>query len=187
MGSCLETILARHSVRSFAPDPIPEEVILEMLEAGRVAPSAQNRQCWRFIVVQDREIIHKLAFKSGFIGTINFFLKDVPLVIVACADPKHSVRLNNQDYYLVDTSIAFQQIMLVALEHGIGSCWLAAFNEESVKKILEIPKQIRVVAMSPFGYPKDRETMYGKLVKQFAGSHKRHPMEKIVCRNRWTL
>ena len=152
-----------------------------------MAPSTQNRQCWRFIVVRDQEIIRRLAFKSGFIGAINFFLKDVPLIIVACADPARSVRLNNQEYYLVDTSIAFQQIMLAALDFGIGSCWLAAFNENAVRKILEIPDRIRVVAMSPFGYPKDRENFYGKLVKSFAGSDRRLPLEKIVCHEKWTL
>ena len=128
MQGCLETILSRHSVRSFAPDPVPDDILQKILEAGRAAPSAQNRQCWRFIVVRDKETIRKLALKSGFIGTINFFLKDVPLIIVACADPKQSVHLNGQDYYLVDTSIAFQQMMLAALDFGIGSCWLAAIQ-----------------------------------------------------------
>ncbi len=187
MPDCYETILSRHSVRSYLPDPVPDDVLSKILEAGRMAPSAQNRQCWRFVVVRDKETIRKLALKSGFIGAINFFLKDVPLIIVACADPKQSVRLNEQDYYLVDTSIAFQQMMLAALDFGIGSCWLAAFNENAVRRILDIPDHIRVVAMSPFGYPKDRENIYGKLVKGFAGSDRRKPMEKIVCHEKWTL
>jgi nitroreductase len=180
-----DVILSRRSVRSFSKKEIPENVFNEMLEAARLSPSSQNRQCWRFVVVKDEEIRKKLALKSGFIGKLNFFIKDAPTIIVACADPSKSVRLNKQSYYLVDVAIAFQQMMLAAWNHGVGSCWLAAFNEQKVKEILAIPSKIRVVAMSPFGYSKKKASLYDKALKAFAGSKKRIDLNKIMMWEKW--
>ena len=180
-----DVILSRKSVRSFSKKEIPDNILNEMLEAARLSPSSQNRQCWRFIIVQNKKTREKLALKSGFIGKFNFFIKDAPVIIVACADPSKSVRLNKQNYYLVDTTIAFQQMMLAAWNNGIGNCWLAAFNEQKVKEILDIPSKIRVVAMSPFGYPKEKISFYDKALKTFAGSKKRLDLNKIISYNKW--
>ena len=182
-----DIIFSRKSIRSFSKKEIPADILKKILEAGRVAPSAQNRQCWRFVVVQEEEIRRKLALKSGLFGKVNFFIKNAPIIIVACADPSRSVHLNTQDYYLVDTAIAFQQMMLAAWSFGIGSCWLAAFDENKVKEILQIPNKIRIVGMSPFGYPKEKPSLYDKALKTFAGSKKRLPLEKIVCYDKWDL
>ncbi len=180
-----DVILSRRSARSFSKKEIPENILNEMLEASRLSPSSQNRQCWRFVVVKEEETRKKLALKSGFIGKLNFFIKDAPVIIVACADPSKSVRLNKQNYYLVDVAIAFQQMMLAAWNHGVGSCWLAAFNEQKVKEILDIPSKIRVVAMSPFGYLKKKASLYDKALKTFAGSKKRLDLDKIVMWEKW--
>jgi len=166
-------INTRKSVRSFSNQEISEKILSKILLAGRSAPSCQNKQCWRFIVVKTEELKKKLSLHSGIIGTVNFFIKDAPLIIVACADPKRSCKLNDQNYYLVDTAISFQQMMLTAWNLGIGSCWLAAFNEKKVKSILSIPPGIRVVAISPFGYPREKEKLYAKVVSKFAGSKNR--------------
>lgn len=180
-----EVIKTRKSIRSFIDSEIDEENILEILEAARLAPSFQNRQCWRFIVVRDILKKRELALKTGLLGKVNFFIKEAPMIIVACADPGKSGTLNSQNYYLVDVAIAFQQMMLAAWNLGIGSCWLAAFDEKKVKSILKIPDNIRVVAMSPFGYPKDNPNLYAKAVKTFAGSKKRLNLEKIVKWDEW--
>ena len=180
-----EVIFSRKSVRSFQNKAVPEEIMNDMMEAARLSPSFQNKQCWRFVVVRDKNIIRELALKSGLVSKVNFFIKDAPLVIVACADPVKSGTMNEQDYYLVDTAIAFQQMMLTAWNYGIGSCWLAAFNEQKVREILEIPKKIRIVALSPFGYPKEKKTVYEKALKVFAGSKKRNTFNKIVCYDKW--
>ncbi len=182
-----ETIMSRTSVRSYLPEPIPDDVLNAILESGRNAPSFQNRQCWRYIVLNEPNEIANLAKKSGLVGKINFFLKEAPVVIVACADPAKSGKMNGQDYYLVDTAISFQQMMLTAWDLGIGSCWMAAFDEKSVKKALGIPDKIRVVAISPFGYPKEKESLYGKAVKLFASSKSRQKFDDMVCYNKWTL
>lgn len=182
-----DVIYTRHSVRDFKPEPVPEEVIKEMIKAAASAPSYQNRQCWRFILVRDPDRIEALALDSGLIGKVNFFIKKAPLVVVACADPAKSGTMNDQSYYLVDTAIAFQQMMLTAWNHGVGSCWLAAFMEDRVRHILHIPDRIRVVAMSPFGYPAGKSSIYTQALKTLAGSRKRLPAEKISCFDYWQL
>ncbi|HOH60328.1 MAG TPA: nitroreductase family protein, partial [Candidatus Cloacimonadota bacterium] len=106
--------------------------------------------------------------------------KDAPCVIIACADTKKNLRVNKQDYYLVDTAISFQQMILCAHHHGLGSCWLAAFSEKTLAKYLNIPKHWRIVAMSPFGYEGEQKGVYGKLLSSFAGSGKRQPLEDMV-------
>ena len=182
-----EVIISRKSVRSFQDKEISEEILYNMMEAARLSPSFQNRQCWRFVIVRDKSIIKDLALRSGMISKVNFFIKDAPVVIVACADPAKSGTMNNQNYYLVDTAIAFQQMMLSAWNYGLGSCWLAAFNERYVREILEIPNNIRVVALSPFGYPKEKKTLYEIAVKTFAQSKKRNELNKIICYEKWNL
>ena len=85
-----EVLISRKSVRSFLNKEIPEEILNNMMEAARLSPSFQNRQCWRFIVVRDKNIIKDLALRSGIVSKVNFFIKDAPVVIVACADPAKS-------------------------------------------------------------------------------------------------
>lgn len=184
---CREIIYNRKSLRDFSGTQISDQIITEMIEAARLAPSFQNKQCWRFVIIKKKEMISRLADHSGLVGKANFFIKKAPLVVVACADPKRSGSMNGMDYYLVDTSIAFHQMMLLAQSYGIGSCWLAAFNEKKVKKVLDIPDNIKVVAMSPFGYPAEKEKLYTKAVKIFSGSKKRLSVSEIACFDNWNL
>ncbi len=175
-----ELIISRHSVRSYRDDPIPEEVMNDILEAGRMAPSAQNRQPWRFIIVQGTDKVKSLSVNCGLIGLSNFFIRQAPCVIIACADTCRSIRINHQDYYLVDTAIAFQQMMLMALSHGIGSCWIAAFSENKLRKWLKIEAKWKIVALSPFGYPAEKDTLHARLISGIAGSKNRLSLDKIV-------
>ncbi|MDY6915998.1 MAG: nitroreductase family protein [Candidatus Cloacimonadota bacterium] len=184
---CKQTILSRKSIRDFSSEPIPQEIIDDMILAAQYAPSCQNRQPWRFIFVDNPTAIKKLALHSGFIGKVNFFIKQAPLIVVACANPKNSCQLNEQSYYLVDVAIAFQQMILIAWQHGVGSCWQAAFNEKKVRDILNIPNQVKVVALSPFGFPKQKKSLYSKTVSQFAKSSKRLVKDKIVSFQKWNF
>jgi len=177
---CKDTIFSRHSVRSYSDQLISPEVIADMLEAARLAPSAQNRQPWRFIVFQNKEKIKSLAINCGLIGLSNYFIRNAPCVVIACADADKNLRVNNQDYYLVDTAIAFQQMMLMAQSYGVGSCWLAAFSEKKLKSWLDLPKSWRIGALSPFGYPAEKQSFYSNVVKSFAGSSNRLPLSEIV-------
>ncbi|MCF7858507.1 MAG: nitroreductase family protein [Candidatus Cloacimonetes bacterium] len=180
-----EVIFSRRSVRSFQDKEIPDIILSEMMEAARVSPSFQNKQCWRFIVVRNKNTIKELALKSGLVSKVNFFIKDAPVVVIACSDPQKSGTMNNQDYYLVDTTIAFQQMMLTAWNHGIGSCWLAAFNEKKVRDILGIPANIRVVALSPFGYPKEKKSIYEQTIKLISQCKKRDDITDIISFDKW--
>jgi nitroreductase len=175
-----EVVFTRKSTRSYQDKPIPQDVLAEMLEAARLAPSAQNRQPWRLIVIQSPEKIKQMAQNCGLIGLSNYFVRSAPCMIIACADASKDIKINGQEYYLVDTAIAFQQMILTAWSHGIGSCWLAAFSEKKLRSWLDIPKSWRIVALSPFGYPAEKLSVYAKAVKSFAGSNNRLPLEQIV-------
>jgi nitroreductase len=139
----------RRSIRNYKKDPVPEEVLLEMLEAARLAPSAANRQPWHFILVSDGRLRKKLrrAYDREWFAA-------APHILVGCADPKEAwVRPDGVEYWMVDTAIAICQVTLVCTGSGLGTCWVANFNEDSVRDTLNIPEPIRVVAMTPVGYP----------------------------------
>jgi nitroreductase len=176
----MDIIQTRCSIRDFDSRPLAEGALDKILEAGRLAPSAQNNQPWRYIVLTDPTKIKALVKNTGLVGLSNFFIKDAPCVIVACADTKKNLRINNQDYYLVDTAISFQQMVLCAWEMGIGTCWMAAFSEKVLAKYLDLPKSWRIVALSPFGYPKEQKRLFSKAVSAFAQSSKRQALQDMV-------
>jgi len=149
-----ETMRRRKSVRRYLSRPIEKEKIVKLIEAARLAPSASNRQEWRFVVVRDRSKIEQLAVAS----CNQSFIKEAPLVIVACAQTDSYVMRCGQLCYPIDVAIACEHIVLEAVELGLGSCWIGAFYEEEVKKILNIPSEIRIVELLALGYPHPEET-----------------------------
>ena len=154
-------ISQRSSVRAYKDTDVEEDKLRKVLEAARLAPSASNRQEWKFIIVKNKETRKKLAnaaFGQSFIG-------EAPVVIVACGTDSKSVMGCGQPTHTVDVSIACAFMILQAYELGLGTCWIGAFEQDEVKNILKIPKQVRVVAMTPLGYPdeppspKDRKSL----------------------------
>ncbi|MEM2939458.1 MAG: nitroreductase family protein [Candidatus Bathyarchaeia archaeon] len=148
-----EMIRTRRSIRSYKPDPIPDEVLMRILEAARIAPSGTNRQPWKFIIVKNGELKRKLAAACHN----QMFIAEAPIVIVACG---YNIHWNRGGYMgdlsmLVDVSIAFTHLILAARAEGLGTCWIGAFDNEEVKSILSIPKDVNVVAITPLGYPRD--------------------------------
>ena len=142
-------ISQRSSVRAYKGIDVEEEKLKRILEAAKLSPSASNRQDWRFIVVRDKETKKKLAkaaFGQSFIG-------EAPVVIVACGTEPKTIMACGQPAHTVDVSIACAFMILQAYELGLGTCWIGAFEEGEVKKILNVPKEVRVVAMTPLGYP----------------------------------
>jgi len=139
-----EAIKVRRSIRRYRPEPIPEEKLVKILEAARLAPSAGNRQPWRFVVVKDPEKKKELAKASRN----QMFIADAGVVIVALADPRASAR-----WYKLDTMIAVEHMVLEAVELGLGTCWIGAFDEEAVKKIIDAPHELSVVCLLPIGVP----------------------------------
>ena len=142
----LEAIGARRSIRKFRPKPISDEKLKMVLEAGRLAPSAGNRQPWLFVVVKKLERKRAVA-KAADNQT---FIADAGVIIVALGDPEASPR-----WFRQDPMIAVEHMVLAATDLGYGTCWIGAFNEEEVKRILRIPRKLKVIALLPIGFPNE--------------------------------
>ena len=159
-------ISQRCSVRAYKPIDVEEDKLKKVVEAGRLSPSASNRQDWKFIVVKNegsRKKLAKAAFGQSFIG-------EAPVVIVACGTEPKTMLACGQPAHTVDVSIAFAYMILQAYELGLGTCWIGAFSEDEAKKILSIPEPIRVVGMTPLGYP-----------DQPPSQKSRKTLDQIVC------
>jgi nitroreductase len=141
-------IRQRSSVRAYKATDVEEDKLKKILEAARLSPSASNRQEWKFIVVKDKETRKRLA-KAAFGQS---FIAEAPIVIVACGTETKSMMACGQPAYTVDVSIACAFMILQACELGLGTCWIGSFKEDETKKILNVPEQVRVVAMTPVGY-----------------------------------
>jgi nitroreductase len=147
-----DAISQRSSIRAYKATDVEEDKLRKILEAARLSPSASNRQDWKFIIVRNKETKKKLAkaaYGQSFIG-------EAPVVIVACGPEPKTFMVCGQPAYTVDVSIACAFMILQAYELGLGTCWIGAFEEGEVKKILNVPKEVRVVAMTPLGYPNQR-------------------------------
>lgn len=142
-------IRERRSIRVYREDPVEEEKLALVLEAARIAPSARNRQEWKFVVVRDPATRERLGAAAPY----GKFLAQAPVAIIACATEGEFVMSCGQIAGTVDTSIALAQMILQAQELGLGTCWLGAYDEAAIKAILQIPATARVVAITPLGYP----------------------------------
>ena len=146
-----EAIASRKSIRAFQEKDVPEEMISRLLEAARLAPSASNRQEWRFIVVRDPAMRKQLSVAARG----QKFVGEAPVVLACCAETDGHVMACGQPCYPIDVAIAIDHITLCATADGLGTCWIGAFDESGARKALEIPEQIRVVGLLPIGYPED--------------------------------
>ncbi|MDX9752734.1 MAG: nitroreductase family protein [bacterium] len=170
MEHVLEVIQQRYSVRAYKDRPVEEEKLTRVLEAARLAPSAKNRQEWRFIVVRDsqkRQALAQAARDQHFVG-------EAPVILVCCAVTNHHMMTCGQYCYPIDVAIAMEHIALQAVAEGLGTCWIGAFYEYPVKKLLHIPDPVRVVELMPLGYPADDPLPKDRL-----------PLEHIVMQEEW--
>lgn len=147
----MEAIKTRRSIRRYKPAPVPEDLLKTVLNAARLAPSANNSQPWRIIVVSDEDT--KLRLVAGANG--QKFLAQAPLVLVACGLPDEAFQTAGgyMSSHVIDVSIALDHLTLAAHSVGLGTCWVAWFKEEKVREVLGVPEDVRVVAMTPLGYP----------------------------------
>jgi nitroreductase len=143
--SLIDVIVSRRSIRKYKAQGVPQETLERILEAGRYAPSADNEQPWHFIVVTDPKIKEKLSK-----GRWNSFIKDSAFTVVGCGNAGNAY---SRKWSTIDTTIALQNMVIAAWSLGIGSCWIGDFEEEDVKRILDVPKDWRIVALISFGYP----------------------------------
>jgi nitroreductase len=155
----IETIKKRRSTRKFLDKPIPELLIQEMLELANLAPSAGNLQSRSVIIVKDHAVIEKIRSVSRGLGR---FEGKIPVILVILAKPQESsVRYEDRGrnlYALQDATIFASYLQLIAVEKGLASCWVGSFSEEEIMKILNLPGDVRPVAMIPLGYAAEDST-----------------------------
>ena len=145
----MKAILERRSIRDFQAKPIEKGKLERVLEAGRQAPSAGNGQPWRIVVVTEAATRKKLAQAANG----QAFVGEAPAVIVGCAVKTDKVMSCGQRAYPIDVAICMTTMSLAAVGEGLGTCWIGAFKEDEVKKVLGIPAEVRVVELMPIGYP----------------------------------
>jgi nitroreductase len=157
----LTAIRDRRSIRKYAGRSVEADKLQKVLEAARLSPSASNRQDWKFVVVQDKNTIELLVDACNG----QAFVGQAPVFIAACTTNPGGVMSCGQPRDAVDLSIAMAYLILEAHEQGLGTCWLGSFNEDKVKKLLDIPDSVRVVAVTPLGYAavQPKPTMRKKL------------------------
>lgn len=145
-----ELIRLRKSVRSYLPRQVEDDKLNRILDAGRRAPSASNRQEWRFIVVKDEGVRRKLAAASN-----HSFIAEAPVILVCCAETDGHLMPCGLPSFSIDVAIAIDHMTLAATAEGLGTCWIGGFYADKVKDALGIPEGIVVVELLPLGYPAD--------------------------------
>ena len=166
-----EAIRKRYAVRSYQDRPVEEEKLLAVLEAARLAPSGSNRQPWRFVVVRDSGIRRQLS--AACHG--QAFVAQAPVVIAATGLTPDRMMSCDIAGDAVDLAIAIDHMTLAAVELGLGTCWVGAFEQDKVRSVLGIPATAKVVEVLTLGYPADKPR-----------AKSRKPLEQIVCWERWT-
>ncbi|MFC2005547.1 nitroreductase family protein [Chloroflexota bacterium] len=147
-----EAIKKRKSIRDYEDVPVPEEKLRKVLEAARLAPSASNRQRWKFIIVREGERREELVRATG--GRQPHIAK-APVIIAAVATMPWYVMRSGVPAYAVDLAIAVDHMALAATDEGLGSCWIGGFPQEEVRGILKVPEDYRVVVLLALGFSKE--------------------------------
>lgn len=166
-----EAVRARYSVRLYEPREIEEDKLLAVLEAGRLAPSGNNRQPWRFVVVRDSLTREKLV--EACAG--QKFIARAPVVIAAVGLMPDRMMQCQVPGDPVDVAIAIDHMTLAATHLGLGTCWIGAFDQGAVRDVLGIPDTAKVIEVLTLGYPDGRPP-----------TKNRKALEEIVCWERWS-
>lgn len=167
-----ELIRARYAVRAYRPDPVPDELLAQVLEAGRLAPTAANRQPIGIVVVHT-------AGREADLGRIygrEWFIQ-APLVLGVCTVPGEAWKrasFDGRSYADVDAAIVMDHLVLAATELGLGTCWVAAFDPDAAREVLALPDGVEPLLFTPLGFPADQPT-----------AKVRRPLAALVHRERW--
>ena len=145
-----QAIRTRVAVRRFMPDPVPEPVIKKILRAGRWAPSRRNTQPWHFIVIRDGHTLAQLAsMTSG-----GPYIADAPLAI--------AIVMENARMSQFDAGRLIENMLLAAWSEGVGTCFVGGFDQEKAKDLLNIPQDMDLITVMPYGYPTEAAKSGGK-------------------------
>jgi nitroreductase len=156
-----EAINQRRSIRSFTQQEVTERELEVLLQAAIRAPSAGNRQPWRFVVVRSPETMEVLYRAASYSTQHQIFVRKAPLIIVVCADLSPYRRLPYRErgetlFVIQDTAAAVQNLLLAATALGLGACWVGLFDEQMVVERLHLPRHVRPVAVVPIGHTKSK-------------------------------
>lgn len=154
----LGLIKKRVSCRDYLDKAVPEELINNCIEAARLAPSACNKQPWRFIIVKKTELREEIARKGLLPALPMPWLRKAPVIIALCAEKStftHKIAplVSGVNYHLIDMGIAGEHFVLEAENQGLGTCWIGWFNQKQIKRILDIPRGVEVVSLLSLGFP----------------------------------
>jgi nitroreductase len=165
-----DLIRKRYSCRAYRPDAVEDEKLNLILEAARLAPTASNRQPFQLIVIHTqgrKEELSQIYSKEWFV--------QAPLLICAVGVPRYAwVRSDNRRYLDVDVAIVMDHLILAAANLGLGTCWVAAFNEAAARRALKLPDEVEPLIFTPLGYPADQP-----------GEKERKPLSELVRYEHW--
>jgi nitroreductase len=154
MPGTIETILSRRSIREFTQAKVPREDITTILNAGRWAPSGLNNQPWKFIVIQQKETMEKMAACTHYAGII----RNAPLLIAVYLDRE---TMYNRTKDLQAVGAAIQNMLLACCELGLGAIWLGEIlnNKDKVNLILCFPESMELMAVLAIGHPGEKNAI----------------------------
>lgn len=165
-----DLIRKRYSCRAYRADPVEDEKLNMILEAARLAPTAANRQPFQLIVIHTegrKEELSRIYGREWFV--------QAPLLICAVGVPRYAwVRGDNRRYLDVDVAIVMDHLILAAANLGLGTCWVAAFNEAAARQALKLPDDVEPLIFTPLGYPADQP-----------GEKERKPLSELVRYEHW--
>lgn len=157
----IDAIWQRRSVRRFRPDPVPADLLEAVLEAGTKAPSGGNVQPWEFIVITDEALKQRIVAETytGFYsgpGNPQSWIATAPVLLAVLCNYKRTLARYGDDAYKwapLDVAAATQNMLLTAVQFGLGACWIGGFREEQVTEILRLPPLVRPLGLVPLGWP----------------------------------
>ena len=147
-----DVVKSRKSIKKFKDTPINSQKLDRMIDAAMRSPSWKNNSSYKFIIVDDKNVLDQIS-KSimNKDDSAAQSILEAPMTVIIVADPGSSGEVENKEYYLVDSAIAMEHFILSATSEGYGTCWIAAIDEDIIKKALSIPQNYKVVAMTPIG------------------------------------
>jgi nitroreductase len=171
-----EVIKTRRSVRSYKNQDVPEDKLRKVMNAARIAPSGNNKQPWKFIIIKDRKRKEEMATLCHG----QSFIAQAPVLIVACG---RDVGENRGGWMgdkstVNDVTIAIDHLTLAARAEGLATCWIGAFDNSGIKKFLNIPGSVNVVALTPLGFPENENA--------FSPVSSRKQLDEILCYEKWS-
>lgn len=166
----MEAIRMRRSIRSYLPREVEQEKLEQVLQAARLAPSGNNRQAWKFVVVRDPALRKELAG----IARGQDFVAEAPVVIAALATDTTTTTGSGEPAHRIDIAIAVDHMTLAAHALSLGTCWIGAFDQRGAERLLGVPSTAEVIVLLTLGYPASEGVFRG-----------RKPLEEIVSYDKY--